>query len=60
MPATRGVSVNAKRAVAAYDMGTGGYGAPTPVIAHEVEPSGMTITELDDYYGPRYADKLYR
>ena len=30
------------------------------VIAHEVEPSGMTITELDDYYGPRYADKLYR
>lgn len=29
------------------------------VIAHEVEPSGMTITELDDYYGPSYADKLY-
>lgn len=29
------------------------------VIAHEVEPNGMTITELDDYYGPRYADKLY-
>jgi len=30
------------------------------VIAHQVEPNGMTITELDDYYGPRYADKLYR
>lgn len=30
------------------------------VIAHEVEPNGMTITELDDYYGPSYADKLYR
>jgi len=29
------------------------------VIAHEVEPNGMTITELDDYYGPSYADKLY-
>lgn len=30
------------------------------VIAHDVEPTGMTIAELDDYYGPRYADKLYR
>jgi PPOX class probable FMN-dependent enzyme len=30
------------------------------VIAHEVEPTGMTVAELDDYYGPRYADKLYR
>lgn len=30
------------------------------VIAHEVEPTCMTIAELDDYYGPRYADKLYR
>lgn len=30
------------------------------VIAHQVEPNGLTITELDDYYGPRYADKLYR
>jgi PPOX class probable FMN-dependent enzyme len=29
------------------------------VIAHEVEPNGTTITELDDYYGPSYADKLY-
>lgn len=29
------------------------------VIAHEVEPNGMTITELDDYYGPSYANKLY-
>lgn len=30
------------------------------VIAHEVEPTGMTVAELDDYYGPRYADGLYR
>lgn len=29
------------------------------VIAHEVEPHGMTITELDEYYGPSYANKLY-
>ncbi len=29
------------------------------VIANNVEPNGMTITELDDYYGPSYANKLY-
>lgn len=30
------------------------------VIANAVEPSGMSIEELDDYYGPSYADGLYR
>jgi PPOX class probable FMN-dependent enzyme len=30
------------------------------VIAHELEPSGRTIEELDEYYGPRYRDGLYR
>lgn len=30
------------------------------VLANAVEPSGMTVEELDDYYGPSYADGLYR
>jgi PPOX class probable FMN-dependent enzyme len=30
------------------------------VIAHELEPSGKTIEELDEYYGPTYQDGLYR
>jgi uncharacterized protein len=30
------------------------------VIAHELEPSGRTIDELDDYYGPQYLEGLYR
>jgi PPOX class probable FMN-dependent enzyme len=30
------------------------------VIAHELEPSGRTIEELDEYYGPSYRDGLYR
>ncbi|NYG06777.1 hypothetical protein BJ986_001264 [Phycicoccus badiiscoriae] len=29
------------------------------VIAHAVEPNGMSVAELDDYYGPSYAEKLY-
>lgn len=29
------------------------------VIAHTVEPNGMTVAELDDYYGPSYAERLY-
>lgn len=29
------------------------------VIAHEVEPDGRSIEELDAYYGPSYADGLY-
>ncbi len=29
------------------------------VIAHEVEPDGRTIEELDDHSGPCYADGLY-
>jgi PPOX class probable FMN-dependent enzyme len=29
------------------------------VIAHKVETTGRTITELDDYYGLSYADRLY-
>ena len=29
------------------------------VIAHELEPSGMTIEELDAYYGPAYRRGLY-
>lgn len=29
------------------------------VIAHEAEPSGMSIEQLDDYYGPSYAKGLY-
>ncbi|WP_341927921.1 MSMEG_1061 family FMN-dependent PPOX-type flavoprotein [Nocardioides psychrotolerans] len=30
------------------------------VIAHDVEPSGMSVEELDAYYGPSYAEGLYR
>ena len=30
------------------------------VIAHELEPSGRTLEELDDYYGPQYLQGLYR
>jgi len=30
------------------------------VIAHELEPSGRTIEELDEYYGPQYREGLYR
>jgi uncharacterized protein len=30
------------------------------VIAHELEPSGKTIEELDVYYGPQYRYGLYR
>jgi len=29
------------------------------VIAHELEPSGRTIEELDEYYGPQYREGLY-
>lgn len=29
------------------------------VIAHDVEPSGMTVEELDAYYGPSYEQRLY-
>jgi PPOX class probable FMN-dependent enzyme len=29
------------------------------VLAHDVEPSGKTIEELDDYYGPSYEEQLY-
>ena len=29
------------------------------VIARDVEPSGMTVEQLDDYYGPSYAAGLY-
>jgi uncharacterized protein len=30
------------------------------VIARELEPSGMTLEELDTYYGPQYREGLYR
>jgi PPOX class probable FMN-dependent enzyme len=30
------------------------------VIAHELEPSGKTVEELDEYYGPSYLEGLYR
>ena len=30
------------------------------VIAHELEPSGKTVEELDEYYGPAYLEGLYR
>lgn len=30
------------------------------VVAHEHEPSGLSIEELDAYYGPAYAEGLYR
>jgi PPOX class probable FMN-dependent enzyme len=30
------------------------------VIAHELEPSGKTVEELDAYYGPSYREGLYR
>jgi PPOX class probable FMN-dependent enzyme len=30
------------------------------VIAHELEPSGKTVEELDVYYGPQYREGLYR
>ena len=29
------------------------------VLAHDVEPSGKTIEELDEYYGPSYEEQLY-
>lgn len=29
------------------------------VIAERMEPTGMTLAELDDYYGPSYRDRLY-
>lgn len=29
------------------------------IIAHEVEPNEMTVAQLEEYYGPSYADKLY-
>ncbi|MEQ6900313.1 pyridoxamine 5'-phosphate oxidase family protein [Nocardioides sp. YIM 152588] len=29
------------------------------VIAAELEPSGRTVAELDEYYGPGYAEGLY-
>jgi PPOX class probable FMN-dependent enzyme len=30
------------------------------VIAHELEPTGKTVEELDEYYGPQYVEGLYR
>lgn len=30
------------------------------VVAAEVEPSGRSVAELDEYYGPGYAEGLYR
>jgi len=30
------------------------------VIARELEPSGRTLEELDDYYGRQYRESLYR
>lgn len=30
------------------------------VIARELEPTGKTLDELDEYYGPRYVKGLYR
>jgi PPOX class probable FMN-dependent enzyme len=29
------------------------------VVAHELEPTGKTVAELDEYYGPAYAEGLY-
>lgn len=29
------------------------------VLAHDVEPTGMTVEELDAYYGPSYEEGLY-
>jgi hypothetical protein len=29
------------------------------VLAHDVEPDGRSVEELDDYYGPSYAQGLY-
>jgi PPOX class probable FMN-dependent enzyme len=29
------------------------------VIAHELEPSGLTVEQLDEYYGPQYREGLY-
>ena len=29
------------------------------VLAHRFEPSGKTVAELDDYYGPGYQESLY-
>jgi PPOX class probable FMN-dependent enzyme len=29
------------------------------VVAHELEPSGKTVAELDEYYGPQYSAGLY-
>ncbi len=29
------------------------------VLAHALEPGGRSLEELDDYYGPSYAERLY-
>lgn len=33
--------------------------AARPVVAQRLEPSEMTLQDLEAYYGPAYADKLY-
>ena len=30
------------------------------VLAHRLEPTGRTVEELDEYYGPQYREGLYR
>jgi hypothetical protein len=30
------------------------------VIAHDLEPAGTSLEELDEYYGPQYREGLYR
>jgi hypothetical protein len=30
------------------------------VLAHRLEPTGTTVEELDEYYGPQYREGLYR
>jgi hypothetical protein len=30
------------------------------VIAHQLEPNGLTVAQMDDYYGDSYKAKLYR
>ena len=37
-----------------------GVVARRAVIAHQLEPSGKTVDELDEYYGPQYLEGLYR
>ena len=45
--------------VEARDLGPEAHVPRRAVIASEVEPNGMSVEQLDDYYGPSYEKGLY-